>query len=92
MTTSLARQLQAIRSDVVATLDKRKHEKASSLLFDPKQAAEQSYDEILSLGLDGLNKLIEVEPRLKKFKSNLFSSSSKEVDRSIQVALEVCFR
>jgi len=90
MATSLARQLQAIHSDVVATLDKKKHEKVSSLLFDPNEAALQDYDEVLSLGLDGLNKLIEIEPRFKKFKSNLFSSSSKEVDRAIQVRRKIC--
>jgi len=89
MATSLARQLQAIRSDVVATLDKKKHEKVSSLLFDPAEAAVQDYDEVLSLGLDGLNKLIEVELRFKKFKTNLFSTSSKDVDRAIQVHIKI---
>ena len=85
MTTSLARQLQAIRSDTAATLDKRKHEKVASLLFAPEEAADQSFDAVLSLGLNGLHGLIQIEPRFGKFEKTLFSETAREIDRAIQV-------
>lgn len=85
MTTSLARQLQVIRSDTVATLDKRKHEKVASLLFDPGEAAEQSFDAVHSLGLNGLHGLMQIEPRFQMFEKTLFSETSKEIDRSVLV-------
>ena len=88
MATSLARQLQAIRSDVVATLDKRKHEKVGSLLFDPEEAASQDFESVFSLGLNGLHGLIQVERRLQRFETTLFSESSKEIDRTIQTKEE----
>ena len=85
MATSLARQLQAIRSDTTTTLDKRKHEKTASLLFDPAEAAEQDYDSVLSLGLNGLLGLIHLDERFQKFEKTLFSETSKDIDRAIQV-------
>src|SRR2546423_3688803 len=85
--TSLARQLQAIRSDVTATLDKRKHEKVASLLFEPKEAAYQDYGTLHAIGQNGLEGLIRLDERFHKFESTLFSVSSKDVDR----ALLVCF-
>lgn len=83
--TSLARQLQAIRSDVTATLDKRKHEKVASLLFEPKEAAYQDYDAVYAIGQNGLEGLIQLDERFHKFESTLFSVSSKDVDRAILV-------
>jgi U3 small nucleolar RNA-associated protein 10 len=88
MATSLARQLQSIRSEVVSTLDNRKHEKVGSLLFDPEEAATQDYDSIFSLGLNGLQGLIHLEPGLQRFETTLFSETSKEIDRSIQTKEE----
>jgi U3 small nucleolar RNA-associated protein 10 len=85
MATSLARQLQAIRSDVVATLDKRKHEKVGSLLFDSSEAAEQDYESVLSLGLNGLQGLIQIDPRFKPFEDTLFSKTSFQIDRALLV-------
>src|SRR5208282_5587115 len=85
MATSLARQLQAIRSDVVATLDKRKHEKVASLLFDPEEAGEQDYEAVFSLGLNGLHGLIQIDPKFGKFENTLFAETAKEIDRAIQV-------
>jgi U3 small nucleolar RNA-associated protein 10 len=85
MATSLARQLQALRSNTVATLDKRKHEKVGSLLFGPEEAARQDFDSALSLGLNGLHGLVQIEPQFQKFEKTLFSETSKEIDRSIQV-------
>jgi U3 small nucleolar RNA-associated protein 10 len=87
MTTSLARQLQAIRSDTVSTLDKRKHEKVSSLLFDPDEAASQDFHSMFSLGLNGLHGLVQLDGRFQNFEKTLFSESSKDIDRSIQVSL-----
>ena len=85
MATSLARQLQAIRSDTIATLDKRKHEKIGSLLFDPEEAASQGFHTAFSLGLNGLHGLIQIDPRFQRFERTLFAETSKEIDRTIQV-------
>ena len=85
MATALARQLQAIRSETTATLDKRKHEKAASLLFDPKEAAERDYDTILALGVNGLQGLVQIDSRFKPFAKTLFSETSRDIDRAIQV-------
>jgi hypothetical protein len=82
--TSLARQLEAIRSETVATLDKRKHEKVASLLFDPEEAADQDLDAIYSLGLNGLHGLIQLDPGFQKFAGTLFSQTSRDIDRTIQ--------
>ena len=83
--TSLARQLQAIRSETVTTLDKRKHEKVASLLFDPEEATDQDLDAVYSLGLNGLHGLIQLEPEFQKFGSTLFSQTSRDIDRAVQV-------
>jgi U3 small nucleolar RNA-associated protein 10 len=90
MSTSLARQLQAIRSDVVSTLDRRKHEKVASLLFDPEEAAEQDFDSVFSLGLNGLDGLIQLDPEFQRFGNTLFSESAKDIDRAVQVLLLGC--
>jgi U3 small nucleolar RNA-associated protein 10 len=86
MATALARQLQAIRSETAATLDKRKHDKVASLLFDPKEAAEQDYDTVLSLGVNGLQGLIQIDAKFRQFEGTLFSETSKKIDRAIQVS------
>jgi hypothetical protein len=85
MTTSLARQLQALRSDVVATLDKRKHHRVASLLFDPDEAAGQTLEAIYSLGVNGLSGLVLLEPQFERFGQTLFAENAKEIDRAVQV-------
>lgn len=85
MATSLARQLQALRSDTIATLDKRKHDKISSLLFESAEAAAQDYESILALGLNGLHGLIQFDARFQRFEDTLFAETSTEIDRTIQV-------
>jgi U3 small nucleolar RNA-associated protein 10 len=94
MATSLARQLKSIRSDITATLDKRKFEKVSSLLFEPDEAAVQDFDTILALGQNGLHGLIQIDSRFQKFEKTLFSETAKGIDRAIQVCsalLVSCF-
>jgi U3 small nucleolar RNA-associated protein 10 len=88
MATALARQLQSIRSETTATLDKRRHERVASLLFDPAEAAEQDYATVLSLGVNGLQGLVQLEPRFQHFEKTLFSETSKDIDRTIQVPLK----
>jgi len=85
MATSLARQLQSIKSDTVATLDKRKHESIASLLFDPDEAAAQDFHAVFSLGINGLHGLVQLDTRFQKFDKTLFSETAKEIDRTIQV-------
>jgi hypothetical protein len=85
MATSLARQLQTLRSETAATLDKRKHDRVASLLFDPQDAAEQDYDAVLALGQNGLLGLVQLDGRFREFEQTLFSETAKEMDRAIQV-------
>ena len=87
MATSLARQLQTLRSDVVGTLDKRKHQRIASLLFDPDEAAAQTFAAVYALGINGLQGLIQLDPRFGKFARTLFAESAKEIDRATQVSL-----
>ena len=85
MATSLARQLQAIRSETVATLDNRKHGRVASLLFERDEAASQDFEAVFALGLNGLHGLILLNPQFQKFQKTLFSEAAKEIDRAIQV-------
>jgi len=87
MATSLAQQLQALRSDVVGTLDKRKHQRVASLLFEPDEAAAQTLATVYALGVNGLHGLIQLDPRFGKFARTLFAESAKEIDRTIRVSL-----
>jgi U3 small nucleolar RNA-associated protein 10 len=89
-TTFLARQLQTIRSETAATLDKRKHDRVASLLFDPLEAANQDYDAVLALGQNGLHGLVQLDTRFRGFEQTLFVETAKEIDRAILVVSMRC--
>ncbi|GLT39857.1 hypothetical protein SLA2020_140240 [Shorea laevis] len=84
MATSIASQLQSIKSLIQADSDPLKRPfTRPSILFDPKEAADIDVDTILSIALSGLEVLIGVDDRFRNYKNDLFSDKSKELDREL---------
>ncbi|CAN4080724.1 unnamed protein product [Withania somnifera] len=81
MATSLVAQLQRL---AVPDAEPRKRPfTRPSVLFDPKEAADIELDTILSIALSGLEVLISIEERFNKYKNDLFSYGSRELDREL---------
>ncbi|XP_021654039.2 uncharacterized protein At3g06530 isoform X1 [Hevea brasiliensis] len=84
MATTIASQLQAIRSVIQADSEPQKRPiTRPSILFDPKEAADIDIDTILSIAHSGLEVLISVNDRFRNYKNDLFSHKSKELDREM---------
>lgn len=84
MSTSLAAQLQAIKSFLPAESESHKRPfTRPSILFDPKQAADTDVDTILAIALQGLEVLIGTDERFRNYKNDLFSHKSRELDRDL---------
>ncbi|KAG7191374.1 snoRNA-binding rRNA-processing protein utp10 [Scheffersomyces spartinae] len=84
---SLALQLNAISSKTASVaLDRKSRSRihSRSLIFDPKVAATQDYETIFDHALEGLEELIDLDPRFKRFKQTLFSESAITLDRNVQ--------
>nr|XP_010318175.1 uncharacterized protein At3g06530 isoform X1 [Solanum lycopersicum] len=81
MATSLVAQLQ--RLAVPDTEQRKRPFTRPSILFDPKEAADIELDTILNIAQSGLEVLINIEERFKKYKSDLFSYGSRELDREL---------
>ncbi|KAG6781264.1 hypothetical protein POTOM_014155 [Populus tomentosa] len=89
MTTSIASQLQAIRSVIQIGLESKKRPiTRPSILFDPKEAADLDIDTILDIALSGLEVLVSADERFKNYKNDLFSHKSKELDRELMTGEE----
>lgn len=89
MTTSVASQLQAIRSVIQTGLESKKRPiTRPSILFDPKEAADLDIDTILDIALSGLEVLVSADERFKNYKNDLFSHKSKELDRELMTGEE----
>lgn len=90
MATSLQQQLAAIQQTSTHQLDlkaqKARHSK--SLLFEPRDAASQSFDTIYQICNEGFNELSQLDPRFVPFARNLFSEQSKNEDRTQMTAVE----
>ncbi|CAH1243056.1 HEATR1 [Branchiostoma lanceolatum] len=82
--TSLATQLQrlALPQSELAVPDKDRER--ASLLFDPKEAANLDRDTFYALGVNGLDELANIDAVFSDFHSNLFSQSSKNLERVVQ--------
>lgn len=81
MATSLVAQLQRL---AVPDAEPRKRPfTRPSILFDPKEAADIELDTILNIALSGLEVLISIEERFNKYKNDLFSYGSRELDREL---------
>ncbi|XP_024990164.1 uncharacterized protein At3g06530 isoform X2 [Cynara cardunculus var. scolymus] len=84
MATSIASQLQAIRSIVKADTDPLKRPfTRPSILFDAKEAADIDLDTIFSLALSGLEVLVSLDERFGNYKNDLFTHKSRELDREL---------
>ncbi|XP_015069856.1 uncharacterized protein At3g06530 [Solanum pennellii] len=81
MATSLVAQLQ--RLAVPDTEQRKRPFTRPSILFDPKEAADIELDTILNIAQSGLEVLVSIEERFKKYKSDLFSYGSRELDREL---------
>lgn len=88
MASSLASQLQAISAKNTVVLDKRKRKSlhSVSLIFEPNVAAQQDYETIYSIGLEGLKDLELLDPKFHVFEKSLFAESSIDVDREVQTS------
>ncbi|KAI7750196.1 hypothetical protein M8C21_026293 [Ambrosia artemisiifolia] len=84
MATSIASQLQAIRSIVTADTDTVKRPfTRPSILFDAKEAADIDIDTLFNLALSGLEVLVSQDERFGNYKNDLFAHKSKELDREL---------
>ncbi|KAK2994684.1 hypothetical protein RJ640_026163 [Escallonia rubra] len=85
MATSIAAQLQAIKSAIAADTEPLTRPfTRPSLLFSPKEAADIDLDTIFTIALSGLEVLISADSRFRSYKNDLFSHRSRELDRELQ--------
>ena len=84
--TSLAKQLQRLAIPGQPSLKQLVSRKRSSLLFDAKEAADMDVDTFYSLGQNGLEELISIDPSFAEFENSLFQESCKEFERSVQTS------
>ncbi|XVE56436.1 hypothetical protein DITRI_Ditri04bG0009000 [Diplodiscus trichospermus] len=84
MSSSIASQLQAIKSFIQADSEPQKRPfTRPSILFNPKEAADIDIDSILNIALSGLEVLVGEDERFRNYKNDLFSCKSKELDREL---------
>lgn len=86
---SLSLQLKAISLKTASVaLDRKSRSKihSKSLIYDPKTAAAQDYDYIYLVCLEGFEDLCALDNRFYKFKLTLFSETSINLDRNVQLA------
>lgn len=84
MSTSLKKQLAAIASTRTNELDLKSQKIAhsQSLLFDTTVAANQSFDLLYQICLEGFDQLCAVDSRFTRFGQTLFSPQSRIEDRA----------
>ncbi|XP_064605769.1 LOW QUALITY PROTEIN: HEAT repeat-containing protein 1-like [Liolophura sinensis] len=80
---SLAKQLQRLAVPHTQALFGRDTSR-SSLLFDPKEAAQLDKETFFALGLNGLEELENIDSEFEQFEETLFSESSQTFERSVQ--------
>ncbi|KAI7094662.1 hypothetical protein KC352_g39372, partial [Hortaea werneckii] len=66
----------------------QKAQHSKSLLFEPRDAASQSFDTIYQICNEGFNELSQLDARFLPFARNLFSEQSKNEDRTQMTAVE----
>ncbi|KAM0713461.1 hypothetical protein Q7P37_010423 [Cladosporium fusiforme] len=83
MATALQQQLAAIsaKSTDQLNLKAQKQRHAKSLLFEPREAATQSFDSLFQICGEGFDDLCALDGRFRSFATNLFAPSSVEVER-----------
>ncbi|KAF2120311.1 hypothetical protein BDV96DRAFT_485905 [Lophiotrema nucula] len=82
--TSLQRQLAAIAASSTHQLDLKAQKAAhgKSLLYEPRVAASQSFDNIYLICQEGFRNLCALDHRFLPFSKTIFSEQSKEEDRT----------
>ncbi|CCT61167.1 hypothetical protein [Plenodomus lingam JN3] len=90
MATALQKQLAAIAVSSTHQLDLRAQKAAhgKSLLFEPKVAASQSFDQLYLICHEGYRDLCALDPRFLHFSKSLFSEQSKVEDRTHMTAAD----
>ncbi|KAI8874302.1 ARM repeat-containing protein [Ramicandelaber brevisporus] len=89
MASTLAQQLKQIRTvDKTALGEKGQLIKPTFLFTSGKEAAQHDDDTIYSLGVNGLEQLISLDPRFAAFEETLFASPAKELDRTTLTVAE----
>lgn len=85
--TSISSQLQAIKTILNVSTDpepgRRRPITRPSILFDAKAAADIDLDAIFDIAISGLEVLISMEERFRKYRNDLFSHQSRELDREL---------
>lgn len=84
MASSLQKQLAAIAATSTHQLDLKAQKLAhgKSLLFEPRVAASQSFENLYLICCDGYRDLCALDPRFVQFSRSLFSEQSKVEDRT----------
>ncbi|USP80286.1 uncharacterized protein yc1106_07560 [Curvularia clavata] len=84
MATALQKQLATIAASSTHQLDLRAQKSAhgKSLLFEPKVAASQSFENVYLICYEGYRELCALDSRFLRFSKNLFSEQSKAEDRT----------
>ncbi|XP_073126244.1 uncharacterized protein At3g06530 isoform X2 [Henckelia pumila] len=84
---SISSQLQAIKTILNVSTDpepgRRRPITRPSILFDAKAAADIDLDAIFDIAISGLEVLISMEERFRKYRNDLFSNQSRELDREL---------
>ncbi|GAB7353970.1 hypothetical protein MBLNU459_g4567t1 [Dothideomycetes sp. NU459] len=83
MASALQQQLAAIAANSTNQLDLKAQrvQHSKSLLFDSRDAANQTFDTIYQLCAEGFQELCMLDPRFAPFAQNLFSEQSKSEER-----------
>jgi U3 small nucleolar RNA-associated protein 10 len=90
MATNLASQLSQIAAHSADSLNLKAQRAAhsKSLIFEPRIAASQSFDNIYTICYEGFQELCLLDERFLEFQRNIFSERSQEEDRSQMTAEE----
>ncbi|KAF4550789.1 BP28CT (NUC211) domain-containing protein [Elsinoe fawcettii] len=90
MASALQQQLAAIAEKSTNQLDLKaqRNQHSQSLLFEPKEAANQTFDTIYQIALDGFEDLCMLDARFNSYARNLFSEQSKSEDRTQMTSAE----
>jgi U3 small nucleolar RNA-associated protein 10 len=82
--TTLQKQLAAVAASSTHQLDLKAQKVAhgKSLLFEPRVAASQSFENVYLICNEGYRELCALDPRFLQFSRSLFSEQSKVEDRT----------
>ena len=84
MATALSAQLAQIAAKSSNPLDLKaqKRDHSQSLIFDEKRAANQGFETIYQICLEGFQELCQLEPKYTRFARSIFSAQSQTQDRN----------